>query len=298
MKKTLLIFTLLCIGFSTIPARTKFVKPKNPGNTVKVLVGNKKYTYFPLLSSDSRIVSVEGPGDMTVYLRSVLPKTSKNGASFTIKYSVDGGQWKSKTFKDLKPSIKARLVKGKTDDLSNLMKLDLKLGRGYHTVKLMREKGALRTLAKVKFVETKLKKESWIEFSPEDYMEPVNIVVREDITEYYRFSKEKPLKVSIKGPTRLRVFTRVENDESMRGRVNYRVQVLNQKKVVNTYFISSRKSEIAEYETETDLVPGKAREFVIKVPEGRHTYQIIPYDKKNPTLLGRLLFPKSDIVIE
>jgi hypothetical protein len=81
----------------------------------------------------------------------------------------------------------------------------------------------------------------------------------------------------------------------MRGKINYRLQLKNQGKVINTFQLSSRRSEVANYKSEKDLVPGKASEFVIDVPAGKQSYEIVPLDKDKATILGRMMIVKKDV---
>ena len=62
----------------------------------------------------------------------------------------------------------------------------------------------------------------------------------------------------------------------------------------NIYMFSSRRAEVTSYLDNKNLLPGKAKEIYIKVPEGKHTIRIIPLDKDKKTILGRILFPKKD----
>jgi hypothetical protein len=84
----------------------------------------------------------------------------------------------------------------------------------------------------------------------------------------------------------------------MKGRIHYRVQVMESNTVINTYQLTSERSEITVYKDSKELIPGKACEFVINVPKGRHTYEIFPLDEDKSTLLGRLLLPKKDVKLE
>jgi len=146
-----------------------------------------------------------------------------------------------------------------------------------------------------KFTPAKAKKQEWIAFCPKRPSEPVDLFSRESTVNYYRFSSTKTLKVEINGPTELRVLTRIENHYNMKGRIHYRVQVKENNEVINTYQLSSRRSEVAMYKDNSELIPGKACEFVIDVPKGRHTYEVLPLDKDKNTLLGRFLLPKKDV---
>ena len=84
----------------------------------------------------------------------------------------------------------------------------------------------------------------------------------------------------------------------MRGRIDYRVQVSEKGKIINTYMLSSSRSEVATYKDDAKLIPGKGCEFVIDVPNGRHTYEIRLLDKSEQTALGRMLLPKKDVGLE
>lgn len=148
------------------------------------------------------------------------------------------------------------------------------------------------------FTATKPKKKDWIVFSPLTPSEPVDLISRESTVSYYRFSMDKPLKLEINGPTELRVLTRIENHYQMRGRIHYRIQVKEDAEVINTYQLSSKRSEVAVYKEDKDLIPGKACEFVIIIPKGRHTYEIFPLDKDKSTVLGRCLLPEKDVKLK
>jgi len=121
-------------------------------------------------------------------------------------------------------------------------------------------------------------------------------VTNEDVVSYYRYSSAKPLKVRITGPTTLRVLNRVEFDYKMKGQLNYRVEVKEDRNVKNTYMLCTDRSDITRYKKDGKRTPGKAKEIVISVPSGTHTYEIITLDKCS--VLGRILFPKKDIKLE
>ncbi len=93
----------------------------------------------------------------------------------------------------------------------------------------------------------------------------------------------------------MRVLTRIENHYQMKGRIHYRVQVKENNNIISTYQLSSQRSEIAVYKYDNELIPGKACEFVIDIPKGRHIYEISPLDRDKNSLLGRCLLPKKDV---
>jgi len=104
------------------------------------------------------------------------------------------------------------------------------------------------------------------------------------------------LKIKVTGPTTLRVLNRVEFDYKMKGRLNYRVEVREDKRLKNTYMLCADRSDVTKYRREKKKTPGKANEIVINVPSGTHIYEIVTLDKY--LILGRILFPKKDISLE
>ena len=192
-------------------------------------------------------------------------------------------------------SKKATYLKGSLGVPGQLEDFEIVLGRGNHTIEVKLKDKNIPVANRYIFTPVKKKKQEWIAFSPKQPSEPVDLISRESTVNYYRFSMEKPVKIEIFGPTQLRVLTRIENHYQMKGRIHYRLQVKENSKVINTYQLSSRRSEIAVYKDNKELIPGKACEFVINVPKGKHTYEIIPLDKDKNSMLGRFLLPKKDV---
>jgi hypothetical protein len=82
----------------------------------------------------------------------------------------------------------------------------------------------------------------------------------------------------------------------MKGKINYRIEVKEDKKVKNTYMLCTDPSDVTKYKKDGKKTPGKANEIVISVPSGTHTYEIFTLDKCS--VVARILFPKKDIKLE
>ena len=64
----------------------------------------------------------------------------------------------------------------------------------------------------------------------------------------------------------------------MKGKINYRIEVKEDKKVKNTYMLCADRSDVTRYKKDGKKIPGKAKEIVISVPSGTHTYTLLPLD--------------------
>jgi len=290
---------MLILFYSGISAQTggkpKYLKPTNFQKKVTHIISGKTRYYYSLNTEKPSTINIQGPGKLRVLTRGRFIPKEEDKIGYEILYSVDGGEQKKVKKNAVARSKTATYLKGSLGVPGQLKDFEIELGRGYHTIEFKLKEEKIPVAVRYKFTPIREKKQEWIAFSPIQPSEPVDLISRETTVNYYRFSMEKPLKVEINGPTVLRVLTRIENHYQMRGRIHYRMQVKENDKVINTYQLSSRRSEIAVYKNDKELIPGKACEFVIDVPKGRHSYEILPLDKDKSTILGRFLLPKKDV---
>jgi len=300
MKKIYLILLMLMLIIPGIQSqstyKSRFLKPTNYQKRVTTVISGKNRSYYSLSDKESSIINVKGPGKIRILTRGRFqPNQDNSEIRYEVVYSVDGAEKENSKFSGVDRSRKATYLKGTLGVPGQLKDFEIELGRGYHTISFKIADDKIPVAARYQYTPTKAKKIDWIGFSPLRPNEPVNIISRESTVGYYRFSLEKPLKIQVNGPTQLRVLTRIENHYQMKGRILYRVQVKENSEIKNTYQLSSRRSEVAVYEDDNELIPGKACEFVINVPRGKHIYEILPLDRDKSTILGRFMIPEKDV---
>ncbi len=302
MKNSLLIILLFVFTFTGALAqsgkKSRSLKPSNYIKRVTTVISEKSRNYYSLSEKEAAVITVQGPGKLRVITRGRFTSTLGNKINYQINYVVNGGEQEQTKISKVEPSKKANYKNEKLGKPGQSRDFEIELGRGYHNIEFKLENKNTLVAARYIFIPGKAKKQEWISFSPIQPAHHVELISREESISYYRFSPEEPLKVQVNGPTELRILTRIEYHYQMKGRINYRLQVKENDKIINSYQLSSRRSEIAIYKQDKDLIPGKAREFVIKVPEGRHTYEIIPLDKDKSNMLGRILLPKKDVKLK
>lgn len=302
MKKIqLLLLSLVMFGSGMLAqsgAKPLNLKPTNYQKKVSIVISGKARSYYSLSSVDPSIINVEGPGTLTVNTRGQFKPGAAASVKYDINYIIDGGKQKTFTVSTAGRSKEAAYPDGTMGVPGQLKDFQIELLRGQHTIEFKLTGDAVNVSARYSFKPAKVKKQEWLAFSPVQPSEPLDIISKEIVTPYYRFSMEKPLKVEVIGPTELRVLTRTENKFQMKGTINYRVQVKENNIVLSTYQLHSIPSEVAVYKDVKDLIPGTACEFVIYVPKGKHLYEILPLDIDKGPLLGRMLIPKKDVILE
>lgn len=299
MKKSQLLFIAFVGVFGAVSAQTsnsvRYLKPSGFTKRVTTQISGKSASYYSLSADEVSMITLKGPGVLKVITRGrITPETGSN-LNYKLLYAVDGGTHQSKGFKNVSKSKMAEYQKKFLGKPAESRSFEIELGRGDHSVGFLLQDNSIMVAARYIFTPAKVKKRKWISFNPVHPAEPVELITRESVGTYYRCSSEKPLVIEVIGPTVVRVLTRAENHYNMRGLINYRMQVLENGKVINTYLLGSHRSQITVYADDNKLVPGRACEFIIDVPKGLHTYQIMPLDKDKSTVLGRFLIPRADV---
>lgn len=299
MKKlTILSLFLFIFALGTVAQtqkKTQYPKPTKFVQEISTIVENKTRTYYLISASKESVIKLNGPGTLKLVTRAQFISGQKESVGYEITYSINGGETKKLKVKSAKRSTKATYLDGKMGIPGQVKEFEIEIPRGNNTIEIKLMNGEIPVTTRYVFTHKKDKKQDWIDFAPTQSVQVVDLITHETSASYYRFSDEKPMKIEVLGPTQLRVFSRVEFDYQKRGRVNYRLQVTSDGKVINTYQLSSRRSEVSVYKVDKDLVPGKASEFLIEVPEGKHTYEIVPLDKDKRTILGRIMIVKKDV---
>lgn len=299
MKKLsfcLMMIALLCFNICALNAQgRKSISPASYKKEVSINVEGKSRAYYFLDSDRKSVITVKGPGKLQVLSRVQFVPSQKGKVNYNILYTVDGGTQKEIKVKSADRSTRSTFADGALGVPSHMTKTEILLNRGTHTIEFNLPKNSPGVAVRFIFTPTKEKKREWIGFYTAQSSDIVELVANETSVSYYRFSAEKPLRVEVIGPTELRVFTRVEFTYNMRGNVHYRVQVKNNDRIINTYQMSSRRSEATSYLHGKDLVPGKACEFIINVPPGKQVYELLPLDKDKNSILVRMMIPKVDV---
>jgi len=299
IKILILILALLIpCNFICAGSKTKILKPKNAASKITIIISGKHRIYYSLSIIEPIIVTTKGPGKLRIITRGQFDPQGKTTMDYSVYYRVNGGQKIKADFDNVKRDSKAKFKETTLGYPGTGEDIIMELGRGEHTIELWCGTENSKINVRFLFTEIKAKRIDWVSLSPLYPNEPVDLVTNETVYCYYRFSEKKPLKIKITGPTTFRVLSRVENHYQMKGRINYRLQVKEDKAVKNTYLLSSFRSEVTVYRRGCGKTPGKAREIVITVPKGTHIYEIIPLDKDKETILARILFPKKDVKIK
>ncbi|MFH1121520.1 MAG: hypothetical protein V1775_17005 [Bacteroidota bacterium] len=289
----LLLFITVSIAQS--PGKHKYLRPVNSLEPISIVIDGKAKDYYSLSPKLPSLIRMTGPGKLRLLTRGQFLPGQPGKIKYEIIYTIDGGTPLTFRANGVQRSINASYIKGTMGVPAQMEDFEISLGPGQHSIEFRLNRNNSPVAARFAFTPVNSRKKEWIAITPANNQEVVELVSKETMISYYRFSPEKPLKIELTGPTELQVLTRAEFQYRMRGTIHYRIQVKMDNKVINSYQLSSKRSEIASYKSNKQLVPGKGNEFVILIPRGKHTIEMSPLDKDKNTILGRLLIPKKDV---
>jgi len=278
----MLLFVFLTV---TSFASKKLVKPYLHNKIVQVQSGDKKPTYYYTLSKKyGTKIKVNGPGRVTLYVRSTVEEGEKYSAPFTIKYTVDGKKIKVRKVKPIPTSVKSQIVR-KEGMISVVKKISFTIPPGKHYIDFIVLNNKEKVYSKYyfeKYPEPQWKSQPLIKKG-----EKVILVATKKNKEntYYRITAEKGVSIRAQEKSYLRIMFRAEFKAYMFSDNTLRLHIKENGKIIKTIQISSKRAKYSIYKDGGKLVPGTLNRFYMTVPKGNHEYEIVVADKVKTALV-------------
>ncbi len=293
MRKNTILLKMFCILLFTmfqinLNAQLNRVKYNYKGNL---------YTYYALSRDSATHISVTGPGKLKITTHARFTSESPDSLSYTVVYYIDNTDVKLFNAKKVIRAGKDVFIQSIDDMPSTPKKYIIKVEPGVHDYNFLMLNISPQVDLRYKFVPDSVVE--WKDkFSLTDTSE-INIRIDKSSTKpYYRFSADNPQKFKVKGPTTLRVLTRLEYNYSMQGFISYLVSVKRNDTIADTYKLEGKPSQEAQYTNDKKLIPGTLEEFFLDVPAGDNYYEFTLLDKKLTALIrvskGSKVLKKED----
>ena len=279
-----LVFLFVLVN-STSFASKKLIKPYLHNRVVHVKSGEKSTTsYYSLSRKYGTKIKVNGPGRITLYLRSSVVEGEKYSTPFTVKYTIDGKKVKVRKVKPIAVSVKSKIVR-KEGLISVVKKISFTIPPGKHFIDFIVLNNESRVYSKYYF--EKFPEPQWKTQPLTKKGEQVILVSTKKNKEniYYRVSSEKGISIKAKEKTYLRIMFRAEFKAYMFSDNTLRLHIKENGKIIKTIQISSTRAKYSVYKHGGKLVPGTLNRFYMTVPKGNHEYEIVVADKSKTALV-------------
>ncbi len=273
MYKNLII---LCLILSS--AFAGIIKPQDAKKHRDILIVSGNRSSYYTLDDDALVYKVKGPQRIKVYSRAVLSSKQSKSKSFGFEIQLNGNQ-------PLQVNHQQKYSKGVTSPqhpnhyFSKSARDYINVPAGVNQVTIRPKKRGERIVLRVLEDQQapRGKKKRVDAMSAES---PVKLISNGKRLSYYALEKEHPLFVTLDGPVNLEITSRLGFTPQMGREEDYRIQILDNGKVVGTYYFLTDRSEVTTVDGNDRIVPGSWRSCDIKLGKGMHEIKLKLMDDK------------------
>ncbi len=278
MFKNALIFMLLAGNLLA-----GVIKPENAKEFRDILIVSGNRSSYYVLKKEALVYKVQGPQRLKIYSRAVLNKKSSKSTSYGFEVQINGEQ-------PLKVNHKQKWSKGvksrqHPNHYFSKSTVDyITIPAGVNELIIRPEKRADPVMLRVLEDDSAARgKKKRVEALSEEV--PVTLRSGGKDLSYYALKDGHTLFVTLEGPTNLEVITRLGFDPQMGRTEDYRIQVLDNGKLLGTYYFMSERSDESTVIGQNDVVPGKWRSCDIALGKGMHEVKLRLLDDKRTVFL-------------
>ncbi len=295
MKRTFVYTIALTVALSVIAsaAKTKYkvFAPHGVNNSVFIKAGEKKHKYFIAEQGKELSFEVTGPTRLKIRTRAEFAQSKSGGYEIQI--------WKKNKLasgKKVESSRSDLTIEGANVAVGVARDIFLKVPSGKHkyTIRLLSgdsEKFYLR------FYQAKpvRKKSSYASVRPTEFKNKVELKSKKSNIAYYLVDNDGGVKLKVIGPTKVRIYCRVNFDPTMKEKSKFGLGVFENGKSAQNYSGITNKVSGLAYVDHAGLVPSKLKKYTFDVPSGEHVYEFKKLNSAAPSLSIRFKMPKSNL---
>ncbi|GGI55737.1 hypothetical protein [Winogradskyella haliclonae] len=281
-----LLFNLLSLFLLTnlAFAQQKLV-PKTENTKTVISTGKTNSIYYNLTKHKPVSVTIEGPGELIIYNRTVVTTNKTHSFPFILKYNVDGKQIKTQKIPKKQKSQRSRLKNNTDKAPTKAHKIKIKVPDGKHNYSFYRQTTKQQVLSRFTFVKnTKL---TWNELKPKSAKQVIlkDVKRKKEVT-YFQISKKETFAFKTsKSTSKVRLFFRANFNYKMLEDCVNRLQIkIDGNPTV--FKIVSKKSSRLENLTHPKLIPGALEKIYIDIPlNGVHDVEVSLKDENASALI-------------
>jgi len=293
------IFALFSAGLLNAYAASKksewvTLKPETFKDSIKIKTVDKERDYYSLYADNPVGLKVKGPVRLRVITRFDFDTSISISEPYEIQVFMDDST-EAKTFVNKsEPSYMSTFLSLPNKTPGKIRSIYLDIPEGIHKMNFVYNTNKVDKVVRLRFqskYESKteaLAREAakWHFVKPDKYKDQISLYIENKKRKYFRFTPEVPLEIVVQGPILLKVLTRLEYDDKIRTDT-YELLVFEDDYLKIEKSFQTKRASRASYFESGKLVPAVKREFIVEVPEGKHTYKVLVKDPKTVTVLAR-----------
>ncbi len=290
-----LIGLLFFAGAADAATNWRSLRTTNDAGNTCLTISGQDFNYTRLDADDPAMLELRGPRRLKIVSRYLFSPDDPDVQEYTLKVLLDGREVLRKTIRSgLLPDVE--FCGDEPGAVSALRRVTLQIPTGRHDVQVFAETSSSGRVAARFFRETQKQAVKDIAFAPEGYEAVYHLQFASGKqSTYYHFSGEVPLRFSVKGPTNLKVYTRLDFDHTMNGDQNYSLELMRDGEVQNVFHYHANKLSAAAFVERPDILPGDRKLLRITVPKGLHDFEIRCVRPEACGIAAQIRIPEADL---
>ena len=248
---------IMCL-FSQI----KTILPEKPWEIE--IVTRKTQEYLLLTRQDPITLTVDGPTDLRVYTRILIPDNGHKNQVY--KLILTEGLLDEQII-SYETDISLITTDQHGTPVSKWRSFYIHVPEGKNTYTLTHWTSPKDTILLRFAYESP---EPWNDLRAITYHSLLSTVEDDKTVRYHLLKKDAPITVKLQGPTKLKVIARLNFDETLFGEQSFSI-VIDDNGTVNSLPFQCHKSDDTQYTDRNDIVPSNIRTSTIPISTGSHT---------------------------
>jgi hypothetical protein len=252
--------------------KTKIVPLKKEDEII--MKGAKEHVYYKLKQEKPVIITIEGPGQLTAHVRTILNEKTTQSNSFVLTCITNK---QKRIDKVIPPHKKSGSISYGSMGVSEAGKINFHVPPGKHTYRFTKKLDEQE--ACINFLYKKEPDPVLEHVAPLQPLESERLTYIEDkkTHTYFRISEQICYNLSAQPGDLLRVVVRPEYTQKDLAATHFRLSLKVNDTLVHTYSFRSKRCEKAVYETNSKLIPGTLTELYITIPKKKLPNSKTPY---------------------
>ncbi len=288
-------FLLLAAGAS-LAAESGWRKLRSDSDAGKVClaVQGQEFEYTILKDDKPAVVQLRGPRRLKIVTRYLFGESDPSPQSYTLRVIMDGREILRRAYHS--GTLESVSLCGQDGDVSALRKSSLRIPTGKHELQIFAETAGGGRVAARFYRESKTRQAKDIAFAPEQFDGLYHLQFASGKqSSYYHFSEGEPLAFSVKGPTTLKIYSRLDFDHTMNGSQNYSLEVLRDGESVGVFHYHAKKLSGAAYVERPEILPGARKLLRVTVPRGVHNFEMRCLRPEACGIAVKIQIPEADV---
>ena len=285
---------LVCVSAPDASAASKRIRPSAHAGSVTIQIGGKSSSYQKATKQKPIEFRMKGPSSVRLLSRYLFAPTSSRGEKVAYQLAVEIDEATLPTTIE-KASVSSQAWLEGGGRVGTLERTIVRIPAGDHKVRVYPLEMGAAVAMRILPGTGKRAKTTWVPFAPETHAGALRLHSGDREYTYYRLNDAEAIRMTIHGPLRMKITTRLDFGAANGYTQAYVIQAFLDGELWKTFPLESRASHTSSYPEFPEVAPGRGRLVELEVPNGTHEVSITLNGTTATGAALRIRVPKREL---